>query len=331
MTRRLLTVAALAAAFGVVAAPSHAQMRWDLPTEQAQSSLTGIADLAFAEAVKEKTGGEIEVTVHFGGSLGYKTKDQYDAVSSGALILADSYTGPLVGFDPIWQISALPFLTSSIADARLLYEAAKPTYEATLAADNMVLLYTIPWTASGIWANKEVSSLEALSGLKIRTYDPLGQMTFEAAGAAPITLSFADVVPQLTTGGIEAVLTSAEGGFHNKFADLLSHYNEINYASPLSIVHINRDAWEDLSPELQAAVLEAAAETEAMIWERAISREAENYQAMRDAGVTVVEGLPEDFLQALSDAGTGALAEWEGKAGETGSKIIADYRAKRGR
>lgn len=330
MNWRLMKTAALAAALAVCAVPSQAEMQWDLPTEQAQTSLTEIADLAFAEAVKAKTGGAIKITVHFGGSLGYKTKDQYDAVSSGALILADSYTGPLVGLSPIWQVSALPFLTSSIADAKLLYEAAKPVYEATLAADNMVLLYTIPWTASGIWAKKEVSSLEALKGLKIRTYDPLGQMTFEAAGAAPITLSFTDVVPQLTTGGIEAVLTSAEGGFHNKFADLLSHYNEINYASPLSIVHINKDAWDALTPEQQAAVREAAAETEAMIWERAVSREAENYAAMRAAGVTVVDNMPPEFLQALSAAGAQATAEWEAKAGEAGSKILADYRAKRG-
>lgn len=303
--------------------------QWDMPTAQAATSLTGIADGRFAEILEKKTNGKIKVTVHYGGSLGYKGKDHYDAVSTGAVILADSYTGPFVGFDPVWQVSAVPFLTGSIDDAWTLFQVTKPYYEKALAKDNQILLYSIPWTASGIWAKKPVKSKEDLAGLKIRTFDPLGLMTFKAAGASPVTLGFSDVIPQLATSGIDAVLTSEEGGYKNKLQDLVNHFNEINYASPLSVVHMNKDAWDALSAEEKAAVKEASAEAEKEVWKMAKDRVQENYALMKKDGMTIVTDLPSGFIQYLKDSSKAAIEEWKGKAGERGAQILSKYESMR--
>ena len=312
-----------ASMFLILHAPVVAQT-WDMPTEQSQSSLTGEANLAFAEAVSNRTGGAINITVHFGGALGYRSTDQYDAVTTGAVVLADTYTGPIVGYSPIWQISALPFLTAGIGDAWKLYQEAKPAYEEILGEDGQILLYTIPWTPSGIWANRPVVEVEDIANLRIRTFDPLGQMTFGAAGAQPNTMPFVDVVPQLTTGGIEAALTSAEGGFQNKFTDLLSHFTIINYASPLSIVHMNRGVWDDLPEAHRSAISEAAAETEAMIWALAVTREAEVMEKMRNEGTEIVEVSPE-LQEILQKSAEGAIASWLERAGERGAAILDAY------
>lgn len=321
-SRLLLAAAAALLAFPVIARSET----WDMPTEQSQTSLTGVADLAFAAAVAERTGGAIQITVHFGGALGYRSTDQYDAVTTGAVVLADTYTGPIVGYDPVWQVSALPFLTGGIADARRLHDAARATYEEILAGDGQILLYTIPWTPSGIWANGAIVEPADLAGLRIRVYDPLGQLTFTAAGAAPVTLSFSDVVPQLTTGGINAVLTSAEGGFQNKFTDLLSHFTVINYASPLSIVHMNRDRWEALGDAEREAIAAAAAATEEMIWALAVTREQEVFAKMRAAGATIVEQPSEALATLLRSSAEAAIDGWLERAGERGAAILAAYR-----
>jgi TRAP-type C4-dicarboxylate transport system substrate-binding protein len=305
--------------------PTANAVEWDMPTAQSATSLTGIADGIFSKALSEKTNGEINVTVHYGGSLGYKGKDHYDAVSTGAVVLADSYTGPFVGFDPIWQVSAIPFLTGSIDDAWLLYQATKKYYEAALAKDNQILLYTIPWTPSGIWANKSITTKADIENLKIRTFDPLGLMTFRAANAAPVTLGFSDVVPQLTTGGLDAVLTSEEGGFKNKFQDLLSHFVEINYASPLSVVHMNKDTWDGLSDSEKAAVTAAAKEAEEAVWSLAKTRVQENYKLMREAGITIVDDVPADFMDFLVSSSSDAINDWKAKVGERGDEVLKAY------
>ena len=63
-------------------------------------------------------------------ALGYKSKDQFDAVTDGAVPLADTYMGPLRGVHPIFLLSSLPFLAKTIdldhRDSGLTIEAQEP-------------------------------------------------------------------------------------------------------------------------------------------------------------------------------------------------------------
>lgn len=303
---------------------------WDLANEYNATSIHAEGDVYFADVLMEKSGGEIKIVHHFGGALGYKSLDQFDAVGDGAIPIADTYVGPLGGIDPMFLLPSLPFLAKTAEEARLLYEIAKPYYDEIFAANNQKLLYASPWPPSGIWAKKPVDSMAALRNLKIRTYDANGTITLKAAGAAPIQLSWADVVPQLSTGGIEAVLTSAEGGANAKFWEHLSHFTEINYAMPLNMVHINLDVFNGLSPELQQAVLDAAEATSERNWQAVLQRVEANYAEMRQNGVTVVTGVPDDYLAALNEAGREALDDWLAKTGDKGRTIIDAYQQQRG-
>ena len=311
------------------AAPGAAET-WDLVNEYNATSIHAEGDVFFADQLKEKSGGEIEIVHHFGGAFGYKSLDQFDAVADGAIPIADTYVGPLGGIDPMFLLPSLPFLAKTAAEAQTLYEVAKPYYDEIFAANNQKLLYSSPWPPSGIWAKNPVASLADLEGLKIRTYDANGTITLMAAGAAPIQLSWADVVPQLSTGGIDAVLTSAESGANAKFWEHLSHFTEINYAMPLNMLHINLDVFDGLSPELRQAVVELADATSERNWEAVLTGVEENYAEMEPNGVTVVTDVPEDYLAALNEAGREALDDWLSKTGEKGEAIIEAYTAQKG-
>lgn len=320
--RKVLTGLALATLpFGA----SAAEIKWDMANEYNDTSIHAEGDRVFSTKLSELTDGAIEITHHFGGSIGFKSKDQLDAVADGALPIANTYVGPLGGIDPMFLLPSLPFLAKTPSEARKLMEIARADYEAIFADNNQKLLWASPWPPSGIWAKKPVDSDTAISNLKIRTYDANGTITLQQAGAAPIQLSWADVVPQLSTGGIEAVLTSAEGGTNAKFWEHLSHFTEVNYAMPLNMAHINLDTWEGLSSDQQAAVLEAAKAAEDYVWQTVETRTADNYAAMKDAGMTVVTGVGDDYLAALNAAGAKARDEWLAKTGDKGSAILEAF------
>ncbi|HIC79719.1 MAG TPA: C4-dicarboxylate ABC transporter substrate-binding protein [Kiloniellaceae bacterium] len=304
---------------------SAAEIKWDMANEYNDTSIHAEGDRLFSSKLAEMTGGAIEITHHFGGSIGFKSKDQLDAVGDGALPIANTYVGPLGGIDPMFLLPSLPFLAKTADEARRLLDVARADYEAIFAANNQKLLWASPWPPSGIWAKKPVDSDAAITNLKIRTYDANGTITLQQAGAAPIQLSWADVVPQLSTGGIEAVLTSAEGGTNAKFWEHLSHFTEVNYAMPLNMVHINLDTWNDLSAEHQAAVLEAAKAAEDYVWEKVEARVAQNYTDMKAAGMTVVTGVSDDYLAALNAAGNKAREEWLAKTGAKGEAILQAF------
>ena len=111
----------------------------------------------------------------------------------------------------MFLISSLPFLVTTVEEAELLYKVwPSPSSRRVFEENDQVLLYASPWPPSGIWAQDAMDSTAALAGLTIRTYDKNGTTALNELGAAAIRLSWADVVPSISTGAIDAVLTSAE-------------------------------------------------------------------------------------------------------------------------
>jgi len=304
--------------------------KFDMANEYAPTSIHGQNDLFFIKTLEALSSGKIKITHHPGASLGYKSKDQFDAVSDGAIPIANTYMGPLRGVHPIFLLSSLPFMAKTIDEAKMLWDVSKPYYQKVLKDNGQVLLYASPWPPSGIWARKVIKSKTDLTNLKMRTYDPNGTITFKNIGAAPIQLSWSDVVPQLGTGGIDGVLTSADGGVSAKFWDLLSHFNEINYSSPLNMIHMNAAAFNNLPKELQEAVIKAAIIASDHAWDTVKDRVTQNYKTMKAHGMTVITDVSIELLDELAKAGQPAVAGWLKKMGPDGQKILDAYRKKTG-
>lgn len=322
----MISVAALALMMGV----SHAQTKLDMTNEYEPGSIHGQGDQFFADHVN-KSGADVQITLHLGGSLGFKSADNLDAVGDGVVPIADTLGGVLAGSDPIFLVSSLPFIAANPKQALALYEAARPSYEAFFEKNGQMLLYASPWPASGLWAKMPVDTVDALAGLKMRTYDANGTRTLIEAGASPIQLSWADVVPQLATGGIEGVLTSAEGGVNAKFWEHLSHFTEINYAMPLNFVHMNKDAFDDLSEQAQTAILEAAAATDANNWEALTARVSSNYDALRENGVIIVDKITPELQSHLGSAAAAVIADWQKRTDDAGAAVLEAYGKEIGR
>lgn len=300
---------------------------WNLANAYSADSIHGEGNAVFAEALSRNTDGEITVTVHAGGSLGYASADHFDAVADGAVEIADTPGNFVGGIDSFMLLSSLPFLATTIDEAKTLLELALPDYEAIFAANGQKLLYASPWPASGFWAKTPIKAASDLEGVKIRTFDPNGTRTLQALGAAPIQLPWADVPPQLATGGISAVLTSAEGGVTQKFVEFTPYFTEINYAVPLNFVHMNKDLFDGLSDAHKKAVMDAATEASDRNWAEVVDRTERNYEILATSGGTIVTGMSDSFKAELSAAGEAVLSEWLEKAGERGATIVEAFRA----
>jgi TRAP-type transport system periplasmic protein len=305
-----------------------ADVTLNLSNEYSATSIHGVGDARFASLVAEKTGGSVEVVVHYGGALGYKSADHFDAVGEGALEIADTYGGALGGIDPLFLITSLPFFVTTVDEAETLYKVAEGEFKTVFEENNQILLYASPWPPSGIWARDAVNSADALSGLKIRTYDKNGTTALNEINAAAVRLSWADVVPSISTGAIDAVLTSAEGGVSGSFWEHFDTFTEIyNYAIPLNFVHISKDVFDGLTADQQAAVLEAAAETRDLNWAAIPDRLSRTYSQLAENNVSVVTSDDDAYRGALQAAGEAALKDWLDTTGERGQALIDAFNA----
>ncbi|WP_027947969.1 TRAP transporter substrate-binding protein [Litchfieldella anticariensis] len=301
---------------------AQAATRLDFSNEYNANSIHAQGDAYFIEQVSELTDGEVDITLHTGGALGFKSGDHFYAVADNAVQIADTLSGTMSGIDPLFLLSSLPFLVNGVDEAHRLYEIARPYYDEVFEDNDQVLLYASPWPASGIWSRDAVTSGEDLQNLKIRTFDRSGTETLLNAGAAPVSLSWADVVPQLATGGINAVLTSAEAGANASFWEHQQHFSGIQYAIPLNMVHMNRDTFESLPEDQQEALREAARRTDEHNWQVVRERTQSNYATLDEHGVTIHDPIPADFQQSLADAASPVVSGWQDTMGERGQEIL---------
>lgn len=302
--------------------PAFAQTRWEMPTEYPATAIPGEGVATFARLVNERSGGRLTIEPSFNATKGIKSAGMLAAIQEGKIAAGDAFAGALGAATPLFGLSSLPFVATSIEDARRLTDLARPAYDKVLAGYGQRLLYTTPWPASGIWSKEAVTSAKDLVGLSIRTYDATSTAVMNGAGAKAVNLSFADAMPKVKDGSVTAVLSSGDGGAGRNLWQFLPHFTEINYALPISLATVSLAAYDALPADLRQVVDNAAAETEQRQWIAIGTRLQENYARMRANGVSIRTDVPADMAQALAAAGTAAVEDWRTKAGPDGAAIL---------
>ena len=299
---------------------------WAFVTEHPATAMPSEGVAHFAEAATRLSGGALAIRPGFEAPGGLRSASMLRAVSEGRVEAADAFTGALAGEAVVFQLSALPFLTASPADTERLLRAARPAYAAALASRGLSLLYATPWPATGIWSRRPLPGPEALEGLRVRTYDAAGTAVLRAAGAAPAQISFADAVPRLRAGELDAVLSSGDGGAGARLWEILPSFTVLDYASSLSLAFCGTAALHALPGPVREAVAQATRETEARQFTAIGTRLAENEARMRANGVEVAAAPA--LREALARAAGPVVAEWAARAGPEGEAILSAYRAR---
>lgn len=329
---RLKALAVGAALIAWLIGPAAAQVATlDLINEYPATSLPGEADIFFADAVKRKTEGKVVVRPLSDAKSGLRTREQLKAVSEGRFAMADSFGGALADESPVFLLSSLPFVTPTLADARALYDAARPLYEKLFAERKQKLLFVVPWPPSGIWSARPVSSLDSVRALKIRTYDKTSTEVLAKVASSATIVSFADLNAKLEAAEINAVLSSGDGGAGRQLWKYLRNFSAINYAMPLSFGSISLAAWASLDETARGALEEAGRETTARQWAALGGRLEENFARMRANGVTIDDKPPAEVTGALRAAADATIAGWLARVGAETQHVFEDYRARHSR
>ncbi len=302
-----------------------AQTRWNMHVAWPESNFHTQGVINFANLVSEKSNGDLEIIVNSGGSLGFQGQEILRVVRDGTLPIAEVLMGNVQGDEPLFGLTSLPLLVSSYDEARALYDAAKPAYEEALERNNQRLLYAVPWPPSGFFTESEITSPGDLANLKVRTYDSNSAEFAENLGAQGLAIPFSELFTALSTGLINSVLTSTPTGVDASLWEVQDYLTRINYAFPLNMVTVNRDAFESLSEETQQAVLDAAAEVEAAQWEASRQADDTSQATLEENGITVVTEVSPELEAAMEAAAETIQEAWLSEAGETGQDILNTF------
>ena len=305
----------------------RAQAVWDMPTEYPQSAMPGLGVTTFAKHLAELSAGKIQIRPSFDASAGIRSAGMLAAIAEGRVQAGDAFAGALEGEDAIFALPSLPFLVTSIADARRLADLARPFLAAALQNRGQRLLYLTPWPPSGIWSKVPLKAPSDLSSLSIRTYDKVSSEVFASVGAKAASISFADTMPKLVEGSINAVLSSGDGGAGRGLWKFLPYFSEITYSLPLSVASVNQTIYDALSPDLREAIDTAGRQTEMALWLALSTRLQENYQRMRENGVSIDSSPAAAVVAALQSGAAAAQRAWCARSGPICLQILDTFKA----
>jgi TRAP-type C4-dicarboxylate transport system substrate-binding protein len=325
LSRRVFAHLLAAAPMALAARRTAAQgMTWSMATEYPASTVSGEGIAFFADRMAKESSGRIAIAPSYDAPGGLKSADIVAAVRDGQLAGGDSFAGALGRIDPLFLLSSLPFVARGPAEAHRLLEAARGLYAARFLREKQRLLYATPWPASGLWAKKPIVTPADLAGLPLRVYDATGFALFAAAGARPANLSFADVMPRIVDGSIQAVLSSGDGGAGRKLWEHLPYFTEIGYAMPLSFATLGQPLYDGLPADLRTIVDRCADATQPWLWEQLTRRIEENHARLEDNKVTIVatDQVSPALRTELVQAASGAIETWKREAGPEAAAVL---------
>lgn len=288
---------AIATAFGLgLGTVASAEVAWDMSVVWPGGNFHTKNAMAFAEAVKEVTDGEVVITVHSGGALGIKGPEGMAAVRDGLVPIADILLNQQVGEAPELGIETLPFMAPTTAQLALLHKFYRPMLDDVATRMNQKVLYVVPWPGQAVYSPNAINTIDDLAGLSIRVVDANGTDFFSALGAAPVQMPWGEVVPSLAAGTIEGVTTSSSSGVDGSFWEFVDHMSTFNWQASSNAVTVNLDAWNALSPEHQEGIETLAARMEGQFWLNSVAEDAVKIAVLKENGMTV--GAPSAELRA---------------------------------
>jgi len=268
LRRTLLSMLAAATALATFAVSAPAQTykaEYRMSLVLGPPTPWGQAGKLWADMVKERTQGRINIKLYPGVSLiqGDQTRE-FSALRQGVIDMA---VGSTINWSPQVKelnLFSLPFLMPDYAalDALTQGEVGKKIFQ-TLDKSGVVPL---AWGENGYRevtnSKRVIKSPEDLKGMKIRVVgSPIFSDMFSAMGANPTQMSWADAQPALSSGAVDGqenplflftVLKMHTVG--QKFVTTWGYM-----ADPLIFV-VNKEIWSSWTPADQAIVRQAAIE-----------------------------------------------------------------------
>jgi len=321
LPRRLLLGAGMA-----LAAPGLArgQTRWQVASAYPEGNFHTRNLQAFLEQVTQDSEGRLQFRLHSDAALLGMTEIRR-GVQTGQAQIGEILLSAYGQEDPLFELDAIPQLVAGFGQAERLAALARPLVEARFRRTGSTLLYTVPWPPSGIFSNVPVETVEALHGLRLRTYNAQTQRFATLVGATPLLVQAAELRQAFSSGLVDSMVTSAATGVDVAAWDFLRIFTQIGFSWTKNAVFLQTRALEALPEALRGVILRAAALAEKRGWEMARSEHRGREAVLAERGVQIRPATPV-LRQGLARVSEVMVDEWIAKAGPEGQRLIDAFR-----
>ncbi|MHB1406255.1 MAG: TRAP transporter substrate-binding protein [Desulfitobacteriaceae bacterium] len=242
----------------------------------AENTPKGLAAARFADLVRQRTGGYVEVQVFPDSSL-YKDGEEFDALKNGSVQMIAPATSKMSALSPAWQILDLPYAFKNLANVHSLMNG--PIGEklfTQLEHQGMLGL--------AMWDNgfKQITNSERpliqpqdFKGLSFRVMpSKVLEQQFELLGATAYPMPFSDVHQALAVGSVDGEENTISNIYTQRFDQVQKYLTISNHGYIGYVVLVNSEFWNKLPDEVRKILEDTLAEVTA--WQQQRAEEVNN-------------------------------------------------------
>ncbi|MGB7043180.1 MAG: TRAP transporter substrate-binding protein DctP, partial [Xanthobacteraceae bacterium] len=290
-------IAALALATIEPAAAQVVQLKASLFTPSGNPIVR--ATEKWADDLKEKSGGRLNISVFPGGQMGPPPR-QFDLVRTGVADIAVILNGSTPGRFPLTELSHLPGIvkgnySGSLGLSEIAQDVLGPDYPGVKILNIMV-------TKTMIISRNEIDNVSALKGKRVRAAGSVQSDVLEALGAVPTVVQPGDMNDALNKGMIEGVSTAYSAVDSYKLDDVAKFIAEGNMGIVTFAALMNQAAYDALPLDMKHLIDESSGLAGAKLFGKML---ADDERGLRDNivkhGVKITQLTDDGTLQAASD------------------------------
>jgi tripartite ATP-independent transporter DctP family solute receptor len=295
---KLRTFGIAAALVAATATGAFAQVRLALSSSQTAQDPLVIAMEAAAVRIRERSGGQIDVSVFPSSQLG-SDNDVLEQIRNGAAIAVLVDAGRLAPFKKELGILSAPYLVDDWTQYAAI--TASPVYAEwveALAASSGIRLLNYNWFQGTreMWTKTPVTSPEDLRGVRVRTIDAPGWLaTVNAMGATAVPMPWSEVYSALQLGAIDGAEAQLTGAFGIKVHEVTGNLAFTGHVQLLTGLATSEAFYRGLSAEHRAILDEELLAAGDAASAATVKRMGEVLEEMKAAGLVINEVDPEAF------------------------------------
>lgn len=258
-------------------------------TNLAATGTVGRGLQKFVDLVNEKSEGRIEAVANFGSELGSQA-EQVEMAQLGTLemVVAAPGTGP-GAWVPELLLFEFPFLFKDNAHYRRMLKGMEAEVTTRVQPHGFIAMAGQSQGARHMLTVSPVEKLENMANLKMRGPNAIYISMFECLGAAGTTMDWNEIYTALQNKTIDGMEASPSMIHSMKFEDNAKNLTITNHIIACVYYFFNEKWYNALPDDLKEVV--AACADEAAAYQAEIDDEDQDValQAMKDAGVNVIE------------------------------------------
>lgn len=295
---------ALTAGMMVFTGSANASTTLRFGYEAPRSDTQHIAAKKFNELLKEKTKGELKLSLFPDSTLG-NAQTMIGAVRGGTIDLEMSGSPNFTGLEPKLNVIDIPFI---FKDRQHVYKVLDGEIGQGLLKDleaqglKGLAFWDVGFRA---FSNSKhpLNKPEDVKGLKIRTnQNPMYIQAFSLLGGNPVPMPLSELYTALETRAVDAQEHPIGIFWSVKLYEVQKYLSLTNHGYTPLIVVMNKAKFDSLSPELQQAILDSAKEAGQYQRDLNVQNEKDIVEKLRKAGIEVIDKVDNTSFKAVIEA-----------------------------